>query len=219
MKFANQSFEIMTELDYNKILKHLEKCGRVCYKSEDRITEDSAEKFIEKIIQNEHESVLEHFSITVKFYTDRGITHEIVRHRIASYSQESSRYCNYSKDKFGGEITVINPKVAMELDSKMKDLSIHLKNEILNVWQQTMETCEKAYNRLIALGATAQFARDVLPHAVKSEIVVTANIREWRHILKQRTQKAAHPKIRALMTALLKEFQQRLPVLFDDIKV
>lgn len=218
MRLMNQGFEILTDLNQEEILKHLEKCGRICYKSEHNIKEGSAEKFINMIIQNGHESVLEHFSISVKFYTDRGITHQIVRHRIASFSQESTRYCNYRKDKFNSEIVVIDPKSSLENDTKMKDLSIHLKNEIINTWTDAIEHAENAYMKLISLGATPQFARDVLPHAVKSEIVVTANIREWRHILKERTQKAAHPKIRELMRELLKELQRKLPVLFMDIK-
>ena len=114
MKIISPSFEILTPLDGQAILKHIELCGRVCYKSEDKITDTNAVTFVASIIKRGHEAVLEHFNITIKFICDRGVSHELVRHRLASYCQESTRYCNYSKEGFGGEITVIRPAFLVE---------------------------------------------------------------------------------------------------------
>ena len=207
MREIPASFEIMDVLDGQDMLRRLERCGRVCYKSEDRITEDSAEKFIAMILKSGHESVLEHEKITVKFICDRGVTHEIVRHRIASYSQESTRYCNYSKDKFGGELTFIRP-FFWDSDS-----------EKYAVWKQAMEDSEKAYIKLISIGAKPEEARSVLPNSLKTEIVVTMDLREWRHFFRLRTSERAHPQIREIAVPLLKELQSRIPAVFDDITV
>lgn len=207
MREIPASFEIMDVLDGQDMLRRLERCGRVCYKSEDRITEDSAEKFIAMILKSGHESVLEHEKITVKFICDRGVTHEIVRHRIASYSQESTRYCNYSKDKFGSELTFIRP-FFWDSDS-----------EKYAVWKQAMEDIEKAYIKLISIGAKPEEARSVLPNSLKTEIVVTMDLREWRHFFRLRTSERAHPQIREIAVPLLKELQSRIPAVFDDITV
>lgn len=205
MKEIRPSFEIMDDIDGAKILQKLERCGRVCYKSEDKITEGSAEKFIGMILKSGHESVLEHEKLTVKFICDRGVTHEIVRHRIASYSQESTRYCNYSKDKFGNELTFIRPCFWAD-DS-----------EEYAVWKQTMEEIEKTYVKLISLGAKPEEARSILPNSLKTEIVCTMNLREWRHFFRLRTAERAHPQIREISVALLDELKKRIPVIFDDI--
>lgn len=205
MKEIRPSFEIMDDIDGAKILQKLERCGRVCYKSEDKITEGSAEKFIGMILKSGHESVLEHEKLTVKFICDRGVTHEIVRHRIASYSQESTRYCNYSKDKFGNELTFIRPCFWAD-DS-----------EEYAVWKQAMEDIEKTYVKLISLGAKPEEARSVLPNSLKTEIVCTMNLREWRHFFRLRTAERAHPQIREISVALLDELKKRIPVIFDDI--
>lgn len=197
----------MDELDGKDMLRRLERCGRVCYKSEDRITEDSAEKFIAMILKSGHESVLEHEKITVKFICDRGVTHEIVRHRIASYSQESTRYCNYSKAKFGGELTFIRPCFWDSDSGKYA------------VWKQAMEDSEKAYIKLISIGAKPEEARAVLPNSLKTEIVVTMDLREWRHFFRLRTSERAHLQIREIAVPLLKELQNRIPAVFDDISV
>ena len=186
-------------------MQKLERCGRVCYKSEDKITEGSAEKFIGMILKSGHESVLEHEKLTVKFICDRGVTHEIVRHRIASYSQESTRYCNYSKDKFGNELTFIRPCFWAD-DS-----------EEYAVWKQAMEDIEKTYVKLISLGAKPEEARSILPNSLKTEIVCTMNLREWRHFFRLRTAERAHPQIREISVALLDELKKRIPVIFDDI--
>ena len=205
MKEIRPSFEIMDDIDGAKILQKLERCGRVCYKSEDKITEGSAEKFIGMILKSGHESVLEHEKLTVKFICDRGVTHEIVRHRIASYSQESTRYCNYSKDKFGNELTFIRPCFWAD-DS-----------EEYAVWKQAMEEIEKTYVKLISLGAKPEEARSILPNSLKTEIVCTMNLREWRHFFRLRTAERAHPQIREISVALLDEMKKRIPVIFDDI--
>lgn len=205
MKEIRPSFEIMDDIDGAKILQKLERCGRVCYKSEDKITEGSAEKFIGMILKSGHESVLEHEKLTVKFICDRGVTHEIVRHRIASYSQESTRYCNYSKDKFGNELTFIRPCFWAD-DS-----------EEYAIWKQAMEEIEKSYVKLISLGAKPEEARSILPNSLKTEIVCTMNLREWRHFFRLRTAERAHPQIREISVALLDELKKRIPVIFDDI--
>ena len=205
MKEIRPAFEIMDDIDGAKILQKLERCGRVCYKSEDKITEGSAEKFIGMILKSGHESVLEHEKLTVKFICDRGVTHEIVRHRIASYSQESTRYCNYSKDKFGNELTFIRPCFWAD-DS-----------EEYAVWKQAMEEIEKTYVKLISLGAKPEEARSILPNSLKTEIVCTMNLREWRHFFRLRTAERAHPQIREISVALLDELKKRIPVIFDDI--
>lgn len=205
MKEIRPSFEIMDDIDGAKILQKLERCGRVCYKSEDKITEGSAEKFIGMILKSGHESVLEHEKLTVKFVCDRGVTHEIVRHRIASYSQESTRYCNYSKDKFGNELTFIRP--CFWADDSVE----------YAVWKQAMEEIEKSYVKLISLGAKPEEARSILPNSLKTEIVCTMNLREWRHFFRLRTAERAHPQIREISVALLDELKKRIPVIFDDI--
>ena len=180
------------------LLQDIERIGRVCYKSEHRITNSSAAPFVRNIIARGHESVLEHISITVRFITDRAIANELVRHRIAAYSQESTRYCNY-KDK----IEFIYPK-------NVSDKQLQL----------IMEACACAattYQTLIADGATPEVARDILPLCTKTELIATYNLREWRHILRLRTDKAAHPKMRELMQTLLQFFQGLVPIIFDDI--
>lgn len=205
MKIIPASVEFMSPIDGKAILTHLEKCGRVCYKSEDKIAEGSAEKFLAGIIKRGHEAVLEHCSFTVKFICDRGVSHEIVRHRLASYCQESTRYCNYSKEGFGGEITVIEPfylqRGSWEYDR----------------WRDACMTAERQYMDLLKDGCTPQEARAVLPNSLKTELVMTADIREWRHFLQLRTSPAAHPQIREVAVMLLEELHKKVPVLFDDI--
>lgn len=205
MKVIQSSVQILSNINGSEILKHLEMCGRVCYKSEDKISEVSSEKFLQGIVKRGHEAVLEHYNITVKFICDRGVSHEIVRHRLASYCQESTRYCNYMKDKFGNEITVIQP-CFFEKGSRE-----------YFIWERNMECCEKAYFDLLDCGCTPQQARDVLPNSLKTEIVMTANIREWRHFLKLRCSKAAHPQMIEVACKVLTELHLNIPVLFDDI--
>ena len=205
MNVIKPSIEILDDLNPEQILKKLELCGRVCYKSEDRISPESAVKFVNSLIRRGHESVVEHVSFSVKFIVDRGVSHEIVRHRIASYSQESTRYCNYAKGDFNSEITVIEPSFFAP------------GTEAYTEWMMAMEMCEEHYFNLLNLGATAEQARSVLPNSLKTEIIMTANIREWRHFLKLRTSKAAHPQIREVAKMLLDELTFKLPGLFEDI--
>lgn len=188
----------------------LEYCGRVCYKSEDKITEDSAKRFISSVLKSGHESVLEHAKITVKVICDRGVTHEIVRHRLASYSQESTRYCNYSNEKFGSELTFINPCF-------WDDDGDHSKT-LYTIWAEEMQHIEDAYNEMIQCGAKPEEARSILPNSLKTEIVMTMNIREWRHFFKMRCSSRAHPQMRQVANMIKAEFQSRIPLLFDDVK-
>jgi len=203
MKIIKQSHEILSITP--NILQRIEAAGRTAYKSEDHITPDSAKAFVKRLIKTGHHAVLEFGHIEVKLITDRGNSHEIVRHRHFSFCQESSRYCNYSKDKFGNEITVINPVFFDNGSCKYRK------------WVTAMENAELAYVSLIDDGATAQEARSVLPNSLKTEIVIIGNVREWRHFFKLRTSKTAHPQLRALAKGLLIDLQDRVPVMFDDI--
>jgi len=207
MKIIQPSFEIMENINGNEILKSIERCGRICYKSEDSITDSSAHGFIGRIIKSGHESVIEHEKVTVKVICDRGVSHEIVRHRIASYSQESTRYCNYSQNKFGRELTLIKP-CFWEVGSTE-----------YAIWEQSMQIIEDNYNKLIDEGAKPEEARSILPNSLKTEIVVTMNLREWRHFFKLRTAPQAHPQMREVAIPLLKHFQEIVPVVFSDIIV
>lgn len=209
MKIIKPDVQFITPIDGGTILKRLEQCGRVCYKSEDKITEGSAEKFVAGIIKRGHEAVLEHCSFTVKFICDRGVSHEIVRHRLAAYCQESTRYCNYSKEGFGSEITVIKPCFWDEntLGEKVK----------MDCWRIAVRDAEDAYFALLDEGCSPQEARSVLPNSLKTEVVMTANIREWRHFLKLRCSPAAHPQMREVALILLDKVHWLIPVCFDDI--
>lgn len=207
MKIIPASYEILTPLDGDEILREIELAGRVCYKSEDKISDGSAERFVRPIIERGHESVLEHVSISVRFIVDRGVSHELVRHRMASFSQESTRYCNYSKDGFGNEITVIEPT------------ALNLNGNAYMHWEWGCKCAEKVYFQMLAMGAAPQEARSVLPNSLKTEVVISANLREWRHILRLRTDKAAHPQMREVMVPLLNELKKEVPVVFEDIEV
>lgn len=201
MNIIKASVEIMGAPDGKEILRHIETCGRVCYQSEGKKTEDSADAFVRMLIRRGHESVLEHASLSVRFIVDRGVSHEIVRHRLASYSQESTRYCRY-----GDKITVISPCYIKE-DSRE--------------WWMWWRSCIKAqitYNTMLEKGMTPQEARAVLPHSLKTELIMTANLREWRLFLRLRTAKAAHPQMREVAIPLLHKMQALLPAVFDDIK-
>ena len=208
MKIIKAGYEILTEISYGGIaeLRHIEKIGRVCYKSEDKITEDgeSAKKFVKMIIERGHEAMIEHSSLSVKFIVDRGVSHELVRHRIASFAQESTRYCNYSKDKFDNGVTFIKP--------------LFFDDTKYQRWLAAMADAESAYLDLLNSGATPQEARSVLPNSTKTEITITANYREWRNLFKLRTANAAHPQMREATIPLLKELKEKLPIIFDDIE-
>lgn len=241
MKLIKAFYEIITPLDGEDILNQIELAARTCYKSEGKIdikkgrywvigegnkivtldkTIDaiSAKVLISKLISRGHEAMLEFGgNITVKFVCDRGVSHELVRHRIASFAQESTRYCNYGKDE---HIVFIIPSWL-----KLKEDIITFNNYSYtntghdghNTWINAMMNCEMKYNSLIKKGWSPQQARSVLPNSLKTEINVSTNIREWRHIFKLRTAKAAHPQMRELMCPLLDEFKSKIPILFDDI--
>lgn len=207
MKVIGPSVEILTPIDGDVILKHIELCGRVCYKSEEKMTDTSCRQFVENIIQRGHEAVLEHFDITLKFICDRGVSHEIVRHRLASYCQESTRYCNYSKNGFENQITVIKPCFFPDGGFEYA------------IWKRSCEVAESNYFALLGAGRSPQEARSVLPTSLKTEVVMTANLREWRHFLKLRCDAAAHPQMREVALMLLTQLQSEIPVVFDDIGV
>lgn len=200
--------QIFKDFEGQKVLQKLELIGRTCYKSEDKITEDSAAKFVAGLIKRGHEAMLEHASITVKFVTDRGISHEIVRHRLASYAQESTRYCNYSQDKFGHELTFIIPDF------------LEYGSEGFKIWKDEMKQVEKTYFAMLEAGHTPQEARSVLPNSLKTELVMTANLREWRAFFKLRAANstgAAHPQMLEITRPLLDDLKAMIPVVFDDI--
>jgi len=206
MRIIEPSVELVDDFDAAAIMRKIERAGRVCYKSEGNIKDGSAEKFIRGIIKRGHESVIEHASVSFKIVCDRGVTHELVRHRIASYSQESSRYCDYSAGKFGGELTFIKPCFWSEDD------------ENFQLWRETMELIEKNYLAMRATGAKPEQARSILPNSLKTEIFVTMNLRELRHFLKLRTAPAAHPQMREVALKIYQILVEKLPAVFDDIK-
>jgi len=211
-KFIKASAEIeVAPVTGMEALKAIEKIGRTCYKSEDLITDDSCVAFVKGIMKRGHLSVIEHLGFSVRFIVDRGVTHEIVRHRLCSFSQESTRYCNYTKGKFDGEVTFIEPVFW----SDPKEGLNHLKR---SVWEKAMLQAEDLYRGLVAEGASAQEARSVLPNSLKTEIVMTANLREWRHFFTMRTSKAAHPQMREVTIPLLAKVKELFPVFFDDIE-
>ena len=180
MRIINPSFEIINRPNGHEVLRHLELCGRVCYKSEDAISDESAERLIRMMLDRGHESPIEHFSVSVRIICDRGVSHEWVRHRIASFSQESTRYCNYQKSKFGSELTFIRPYFAEE-GSKLFD-----------IWKSSMQQAETAYFEMLNCGAKPEDARSVLPNSLKTEFICTMNLREWRHFFRLRCAPAAH---------------------------
>ena len=198
MKIKKEKVEIVDRINGRKILEKLERIGRISHKSEEKISKGSAEKFIKKLLQLKHESVLEHEKITVKIVCDRGISHEIVRHRIASYTQESTRYCAYK------ELEIILPQ-------EIKD-----NKEAKKLFLESIKQIEKNYLELLSLGIKPEIARNILPHALKTELYCTFNLREWRHIFELRCSENAHPQIRRIFLKILKIFQKKFPVIFDD---
>lgn len=208
MKIIKPSFEILTPINKEEIFRHLETVARTCYKSEDKITDQSAPKMIKSLIRNHHLAMLEHFIISVKMTIDRGVSHEIVRHRVASYAQESTRYCNYNQGKFGNEITVIEP------------LFFEKGTPEYIIWEESCLQAEKAYNELIQMSRSPQEARSVLPNSLKTEIVVTMNLREWIHFFNLRalgTTGAPHPQMKEIALMVLAEFSNQLPEIFGDM--
>lgn len=206
MRIVDPGYEIIV-FHPEEDMKCIERAARLCYKSEERIKEGSDEQIIKFLIDRGHEAMLEHSRLTVKFTVDRGVSHELVRHRLFSFAQESTRYCNYSDDKFGNEITVVRPYF-LEGDNS---------SAAFNSWNRCMVECENRYFELLKQGHTPQEARSVLPNSLKTEIIVTGDYREWRHCLRLRTAKNAHPDIRGVMDALCNWLKTQVPVVFDDI--
>ena len=205
MKIIKPYFEVLQIPEGHVSLKHIEVAARTCYKSEEKTTENSAAALLKRLIKSGHHSVFEHAGVSVRIVCDRGITHELVRHRLSSFSQESTRYANYSKDKFGKEITVIKPFFWAD------------GSDLYGTWVKAMEAAESAYLKLIEIGASAQEARSVLPNSLKTEIIVTANLRQWRHIFNLRCAKASHPQIRQIMLPMLSVFNENIPIVFADL--
>lgn len=206
MLLIDPSVEIISPINGEAILKHIELAIRNCYKSEDKICEGSDKKLIKTILDSHHYSTIEHTSITVRVVCSRACLAQWTRHRLMSYSVESQRYVNYSRNKFGGKITFIKPRQYYNWDTVPKAL-----------FDLAMEDCEKKYLELISNGIKAQDARNVLNNAVKTEMVVTGNLRVWRDFLIKRTDKSAQDEIRYLATELLNKFKSEIPVIFDDI--
>lgn len=205
MKIISPSFGILNCISPDALLKSIEAYGRVCYKSENKSTQGSSEPFIRQLIKNGHESVIEHEKITVKIICSRNVTHEIIRHRIASYTQESTRYCNYAQERFGNELTFVKPCFWGEGSIPY------------SIWIKQMQSIEDNYLALIAEGALPEQAGSILPSSLKSEIIVTMNLREWRHFFKLRTSKRAHPQMREIIIPLFRELCELFPAVFDDI--
>ena len=226
MRIIEPYIMLEDKIDGKELLKKIEKIGRVCYKSEGNIKEDSAKKFVSNLINRHHESVLEHESISVRVICDRGVSHEIVRHRIASYSQESTRYINYTNDKFGNELTFIKPCWFINnlyvLNKYAKDKTYKNSEELLEGefdWINAMQSIEDNYFILIKDDEwTPEEARSILPNSIKTELVMTMNLREWRHFFKMRCDKAAHPQMREIAYMILDTFKTNIPIIFDDIE-
>ncbi len=203
MKIVNPWIEV-EEIDGLKIMKKIERACRTCYRSEGSISEDSYKNLLKNCINRGHESVLEHEKVTIRMYCDIGVYKDLTRHRFASFSIESTRYCSYDKDKYGNEIKCINP-------SYIED------KEIYAEWKKSMEDMEKHYMKMKELGASTDMCRLALPHSTAAEVTMTADIREWKHILELRTSNKAHPAIRQLLIPLLKYFQQEMPEIFLSV--
>lgn len=206
MQIVKAGYEILDPLNGEEILKKIERVARVCYKSEEKIGEGTAEKMVRALVKSKHEAMLEHFSFSVKFIVDRGVSHELVRHRVASFAQESTRYCNYSKS---GDIAFIRPCFFAEDSVEMDN------------WVDSCMKAEQLYNDFILIGRSPQEARAVLPNSLKTEVVMTANLREWRHFFSLRACGSTgkpHPQMLEVAVPLLKEVKSLIPVVFDDLE-
>ena len=245
MKIIKAGYQILNpDMDdpthISAIYRNIERAGRTCYKSEDRITDESAEKFVRAIVKNGHEAMLEHANMCVRFTVDRGVSHEFVRHRLASFAQESTRYCNYSGDKFGNEITVIEPCFYDSIPEETKEETRRLLGGAImssanadklvkadanliarySSWYTECMMAGRCYMHMLELGATPEEARAVLPTSLKTEIIITANMREWRHMFKLRalgTTGKPHPQMAEVMVPLMNECILKMPALFGDL--
>lgn len=216
MRTVEAHVEFINPPEYAVVLDTIERVGRTCYKSEDKITEFSAEDFVRGLIKRGHEAMIEHGSVTLRFINDRGVSHEEVRHRIASYGQESTRYCNYSKEKFDGEVTYIDIERGMELDATVSRLPKDIKLAIIREWMQACLDAEEHYMNMLKLGATPQIARSVLNSSTKTEICITMNFREWRHFIRLRNDPTAHPQMREVAQQALDMLYEKYPVFFEE---
>ena len=204
MKIIDPKIEV-EKYDGVKIMKNIERACRTCYRSEDKISEESYKNLLTNCLNRGHESVLEHEKITVRIYSDIGTYKDLTRHRFASFSVESTRYCSYNKDKYGNEIAVVNP---VYIEDK----------EVFETWKKAIEDMEKAYMKMKELGASTDMCREILPHSTAAEYTMTANIREWKHILELRTTNHVHPAIRQVLIPLLLLFKEQMPKIFGDIE-
>ena len=205
MKIIEPIVEV-EKVDYNKIMKNLERACRTCYRSEDKITEGSYKTLLKNCINRGHESILEHEKITIRMICDIGVYKDLTRHRHASFSIESTRYCNYGKDKFENQIKFIEP------------VNIEKNTELYEEWKTSCEEIEKHYIKMVELGATPDQMRMILPHSTAALVTMTANIREWKHIFSLRCTKHAHPAVEQVMIPLLLHFKQNMPEIFENIE-
>lgn len=206
MRITRLAWGFDRQISPSRILQAIERAGRTCYRSEDRITDESAEAFVRMIVKSGHHSVLEHQSITVWVRCSRGMSHEIVRHRLAAYSQESTRYCNYAKKKFEGQIRLIPYTVGLTYDQIKRRRKLY-------------QHMEYVYLQEIAEGVKPQQARDNLPICLKTKLYITYNLRQWRHFFALRTPEAAHPQLRQITRPMLRRFQTILPAVFEDVGI
>jgi len=216
VKLIESSATLSLHSPASEMLRRIEEAGRTAYRSEEQMTPESTAAFAAMIIKRGHLSVLEHASLSFRFVCDRGVSHEIVRHRIASYTQESTRYCNYSKEKFGGELTFVVPTVYH--NSWKHEETDDLISARYVEWKSHMLVCEAKYLRMIERGESPQIARGVLPNSLKTEIYMTANVREWVHFFSLRTDGAAHPDMRHLAGLAARQCCEAIPVLFDGFR-
>jgi thymidylate synthase (FAD) len=207
MRIVEPGYKIEWGIAQDVAIRQIELAARNCYKTEDKIGEGTAENLIKGTLLNlGHHAMIEFADICIRTICDRGVTHELVRHRLPSFAQESTRYCNYGKEKFGKEITLINP------------FGIEKGTTAYNAWWNGCREAESSYFALLDEGVSPQWARSVLPNSLKTEILTKTNVREWRHIFQMRAiNPAAHPQIRQVMIPALLELVKRIPVLFEDI--
>lgn len=204
MKIVKPQIQV-EKFDGIKIMKNIERACRTCYRSEGKITEDSYKTLLNNCITRGHESVLEHEKVTVRMICDLGVYKDLTRHRIAAFSIESTRYCNYGKDKFDNEIKFIKP------------CNIEEGTELYTIWEDACKKIEEDYLKMSNLGATPDQMRMILPHSIAAEVTMTADIREWKHILLLRTSNHAHPAIRQVLIPLLLHFKNEMPEIFADV--
>ena len=204
MQIIDPKIEV-EKIDGVEIMKKIERACRTCYRSEGKITDESYKTLLNNCITRGHESVLEHEKVTVRMTCDIGVYKDLTRHRIASFSIESTRYCNYGKDKFNNEIKVIKP------------CNIEEGTESYNLWKEACEKIEENYIKMSELGAAPDELRMILPHSTAAEVTMTADIREWKHILGLRTSTHTHPAIRQLLIPLLLYFKEKMPEIFDNV--